>query len=231
LLLAWLAGLPRYAGHLLALAAIAGYVLAVGPQPSVIRAGVVGAMASLAWLVARQRDRWHFLLLAALVLLAWNPYALLDPGFQLSFVAVASIFVLVPPMMRWLEGYPVPPPLAGVLAVSTACGAATAPIVWLHFHAVPLLAVPANALAAPAVPPLLALALTAALLDPVSPGAASLLALLAGWLAAYLAWCARLIGTLSFAQLESGTAAAALSAAGLAAYAWRRWLRRFGRSI
>ena len=32
------------------LAAIAAYVLAVGPQPSVIRAGVAGALASLAWL-------------------------------------------------------------------------------------------------------------------------------------------------------------------------------------
>jgi competence protein ComEC len=36
--LAWLAGLPRAAGHICALAAIGGYVLAVGPQPSVIRA-------------------------------------------------------------------------------------------------------------------------------------------------------------------------------------------------
>ena len=225
LLLAWLAGVPRVVGELGALAAIAVYVLAVGPQPSVLRAGVVGSLGSLAWLAARERDRWHFLLLAAVVLLAWSPYALLDPGFQLSFAAVAAIFTLVSPLMRALAGYPVPRELAGVLAVSTACGAATAPIVWLQFHAVPLLAVPANALAAPAVPPLLALAVLAAIVEPVAPGVAALLASLAGWCAAYLAWCARLVGGLPFAQVTSGRVAVTLAAVALlgSAYALRQW--------
>src|SRR5207249_2061483 len=44
LALAWLAGLPRLLGQLAALAAIGAYVLAVGPQPSVVRAGVAGAL-------------------------------------------------------------------------------------------------------------------------------------------------------------------------------------------
>ena len=78
-----------------------------------------------------------------------------------------AIFVLVPQLGRLLEGYPVPQKVAGFLAVSTACGLATAPILWLQFGAVPLLAVPANALAAPAVGPLLGLALTAAAVHPL----------------------------------------------------------------
>jgi competence protein ComEC len=225
LLLAGAFGLPRLLGEIGALAGIAAYVLAVGAQPSVIRAGVVGALGSLAWIAARQRDRWHFLLLAAFVLLAWNPYTLLDVGFQLSFVAVASIFVFMRPLLRVLEGYPLPRWLAEAIAVSTVCGAATAPVLWLQFHAVPLLAVPANALAAPAMPPLLALALLAALLDPVAPGAAALLASLAGWCAAWLALCARLVGGLPFAQVSSSLGGLTLAGFALlaAAYAWRRW--------
>src|SRR4029453_3717522 len=134
-MLAWLLGIPRWLGQVGALAAIAAYVLAVGAQPSVIRAGVSGALVSLAWLAARPTDRWYFFLLGALVLLAWNPYTLLDPGCQLSFAAVAAIFLFVPMLLRKLEGYPVPVKLAGVVAVSTACGVATAPILWLQFHA------------------------------------------------------------------------------------------------
>src|SRR5439155_18788888 len=129
------------------------YVLAVGAQPSVVRAGVSGSLASLAWLAARERDRWHFLLLGALVLLAWNPYTLFDAGFQLSFAAVAAIFLIAPPIGRALEGYPVPEKAATVIAISAACGLATAPILWFQFHAVPLLTVPANAVAAPAAAP------------------------------------------------------------------------------
>ena len=226
LALAWLLGIPRWLGQVGALAAIAAYVLAVGAQPSVIRAGVSGALVSFAWLAARPADRWHFLLLGALVLLAWNPYTLLDPGFQLSFAAVAAIFVLVPRLLETFEGYPLPDALAGVVAVSTACGLATAPILWLQFHALPLLTVPANALAAPTVPPLLALAFAASLVDPVSPQAASAIAWLNGWCAAYLAGCARIIGGLPGAQVRSGRALLVLLAvtAVAGAYAWRRWL-------
>lgn len=212
LLSGWLLGIPRWLGQVGALAAIAGYVLAVGAQPSVVRAGVAGALGSLAWLMARERDRWYFLLLGALALLGWNPYVLRDPGFQLSFAAVAAIFVLVPRLMRRLEGYPVPRWLAGVLAVAAACGAITAPIVWLQFHAVPVLTIPANAVAAPAVAPLLGLALASAALDSVAPSAALALAWLNGWCAAYLAGCARLVGGLPFAQVHSGKALVTLAA-------------------
>jgi competence protein ComEC len=227
LFLAWLAGVPRVLGELGALASIAAYVLAVGPQPSVIRAGIAGALGSVAWLAARERDRWWFLLVGALVLLAWSPYTLLDAGFQLSFAAVVAIFTLAPRLGRLLEGYPVPRKVAGFLAISTACGLATAPILWLQFHAVPLLAVPANALAAPGMGPLLGLALAAAVVHPLSPAAAAMLTWLAGWCAAYLAFCARLVGGLPFAQVRSGWAAAAIGtgAALAAAYAWRRCRR------
>jgi ComEC/Rec2-related protein len=227
LVLAWLFGIPRLVAEVGALAAMAAYVLAVGAQPSVVRAGIAGALGSVAWLTARQRDRWHFFLLGALALLVWNPYVLLDAGFQLSFAAVAAIFTLAAPLRRRLDGYPVPGKLADAIAVSTACGVATAPIAWFQFHAIPLLTVPANAAAEVAVVPLLGLALATAAVAPISATAAASLAWLAGWCAAYLAACATFFGSLPFAQIQSGRAAAALAAAalGAAAYAWPRWRR------
>jgi ComEC/Rec2-related protein len=224
LMFVWLLGLPRWIGHLGALFGMACYVLAVGPQPSVIRAGIAGALGSLAWLAARQRDRWYALLLGALVLLAWNPYLLLDAGFQLSFAAVGAIFTLVPRLQRSLEGYPLPEGLRDAVAVSTACGAATAPVAWMQFHALPLLTVPANALAAPVVAPLLGLSFATAGVAAVAPGLAASLAWLNSWCAAYLAACARFMGGLPGAQVRSGWAVVALAAVAVsaAAYAWQR---------
>jgi competence protein ComEC len=218
--IAFLLGASRPVAELAALAGIGAYVLAVGPQPSVIRAGIVGALGSLAWLSGRERDRWYALLVAAIALLAWNPYNALDPGFQLSFAAVLAIFTLAPRIERGFDGYPVPPLLAQCIAISAACGLATAPISWFHFHAIPLVTVPANAAAAPVVTPLLGLALLAAVLPPLGP----LLAQLNGWCAAYLAGCARFFGGLPGAQVRSPAAAAALAAGAAltAAYAWRR---------
>jgi ComEC/Rec2-related protein len=200
---AWLLGIPRWLGELGVLAAIGAYTLAVGWQPSVVRAGVAGAIASLAWLASRPRDRWYALLLGAAVLLAWNPYSLLEPGFQLSFTAVAAIFVGVQRLQRTLEGYPVPLKIGLVFVVATVCGVATAPILWLRFGAVPVYSVPANAMAELSVGPMLGLGLVASVLHPVLPEAAAALGWAAGWLAAYLALCARLWASLPGAQITS----------------------------
>jgi competence protein ComEC len=223
LVLAWLLGIPRWLGQFGALASIGGYVLAVGPQPSVLRAGVAGALGSLAWLTARPTDRWYFLLVGAFALLAWNPYVLFDAGFQLSFAAVVAIFTIAPQLEQRLEGYPLPQTLRDVIAISTACGVATAPILWLQFHAIPVLAVPANAAAAPAVVPLLGLAMSAAVVHPLAPGISALLAQADGLCAAYLATCAKVFGSLPLAQIRSGWAVAALAllAGGAWAYACR----------
>ena len=162
LMLAWLLGLSRWVGELGALAGIGAYVLAVGPQPSVIRAGIAGALASLAWLTGRLRDAWHALLLGAIALLAWNPYRL-RPG--------------LPALVRRGRGdlHRRPADRAAARA-ATRCRAAsgsaspsrsaaalvTAPILWLQFGYLPLLGVPANALAEPAMPVLLGLAFVTA---------------------------------------------------------------------
>jgi competence protein ComEC len=204
--LGWLLRVPRVVREVLAIAAIAAYVLAVGWQPSVVRAGVAGVLASLAWLVARPRDRWHFLALGALVLLVWTPTSLLEPGFQLSFVAVAGIFVGLPRARRVLEGYPVPRGAADALGIAVVCGLVTAPVVLVHFGQAPAYTVLANVLAFPAVPAVLGLGLLAAAADPISPAAATALAWLAGWAAAWLELVARLVASLPGAEVDARTA-------------------------
>ncbi|HEX4518866.1 MAG TPA: ComEC/Rec2 family competence protein [Gaiellaceae bacterium] len=224
LMLAWLLGISRWIGELGALLGIGAYVLAVGPQPSVIRAGIAGALASFAWLSGRARDSWQALLVAAIFLLGWNPYNVYDPGFQLSFAAVAAIFTVVPRIAKRLEYTPLPRGLRMGVAVSLGCSIVTAPILWIQFGYLPILGVPANALAEPAMPVLLGLAFLTAAVDLVSPGAASVVAWLNGWAASYIALCARAIGSLPFAEIQSGRGLAILIAfVVLASYAWYRW--------
>jgi competence protein ComEC len=219
-----LAGLGRVLAELGALAAVTAYALAVGLHPSVVRAAIAASLGSLAWLAARQRDRWQALLVGAAVLLAWNPYSLLDAGFELSFAAVAAIFVVTPRVVRALEGYPVSRTAAQLIGVSTACGIATAPVTWIQFHQISLVTVPANVVAVPVVVDVLGLALVTAALAPFAPPVASALASLNGYGAWFVAACARGFGSLPGAQITSGRAAAVLglSAVGAAAYAWQR---------
>ena len=217
-------GFGVYLAQSAALLTVAAYALAVGLHPSVVRAALAAGLGSLAWLAGRERDRWQALLVGAAVLLGWNPYLLFDAGFQLSFAAVASIFVVTPRVVRALEGYPVSRELAQLIGVSTACGLATAPVTWLQFHQISLVTVPANVVAVPVVVEVLGLALLTAMVAPVAPPVAAAMAQLSGWGAWFVIACARVLASLPGAQITSPRAAAVLGLSGVggAAYAWRR---------
>ena len=192
LVLVWVGGGTRVGGHVCA-AAVAGYVGLVGPSPSVVRAGVAGVLASAAWLLSRPADPWHLYAAGLAVLLCANPYNLLDPGFQLSFAAVAAIILVAPRFREALEGLPFIPGLRAAAAISAACTLATAPIGWWHFGRINLIAaVPANLLALPAVPALLWIGLAAGLVAPFAPSAAAALAATGRLPGEYLLGVARL---------------------------------------
>jgi len=113
--------------------------------------------------------------------------------------------------------------LRSAIAISAACTLVTAPILWFEFGRVSLYGVVANALVEPAVPLLLGLSFSAAVVEPFAPAVAVCLAWADGWVAVYIASCARAISALPAAQV-SGRAAAVAAAASIAgaALAWRR---------
>jgi len=178
-----LCGLIGTPARLAALALTVLYVLVAGSGPSIVRAGVAGALTLAAWLGSRPVARWHLVACGAVVVLAVNPLSLFDPGFQLSFAAVAAIMLVAPRVHGGLRQ---------AVAISVACTVATAPIAWWHFGRVSPMAVPANLLALPAIAPILWLGLLAAVAGSLwAPLARPLLAV-ADVLAAYVIWVARL---------------------------------------
>ena len=140
-----------------------------GRGPSLQRAGVMGAAGIAALATSRPASRAYALLLAAAVTLALNPRAAGDPGWQLSFAAVAGIILLAGPAPTNPAGgraggadrraTTVPPAggglraLADGAALTLAATLATAPLLAHHFGAAPLAGLPANLLALPAVAP------------------------------------------------------------------------------
>ncbi|MDQ6652161.1 MAG: ComEC/Rec2 family competence protein [Acidobacteriota bacterium] len=85
---------------LLSAAALWSYSLAVGANPSVVRAALMFTVVLLAPLVSRRASSLNALGAAALALLAWRPSDLLDPSFQLTFVSVLAIVVFAWPLLQ-----------------------------------------------------------------------------------------------------------------------------------
>jgi competence protein ComEC len=244
-----LAGLGLRA-RLAALAAlIALYVPLAGAGPSLQRAGVMGLAGVAAVVASRPASRWYALLLAAAATLAWNPRAWTDPGWQLSFAAVAGILVVGVPLARTLRrigGELATGPaaaavrvLADGIAITVAATLATAPLLAHHFDSVPLASLPANLLALPAVAPAMWLGMVKIVLGQAGgPGVAAAQALggaaavPVGYIASLAERCADLPGgQLALPLGSSAGVLGAYAALGVGVLAVRRAARPFGRHL
>jgi len=147
---------------LLTLLLIAAYVPIAGGGPSILRAGVMGAAAIAATLVGRPSQRAYPLLLAAVATLLIDPRFGTDPGWQLSFAAVAGIVIWGRPLRdviaaRLPSRLParLAAPLAEGVALTVAATVATAPLIAHAFERLSIAALPANVAALPAIAPVM----------------------------------------------------------------------------
>lgn len=174
-----------------AMAALVGFVVLAGPEPSVLRAGVMGAVGLLALAVGRQRAALPALGVAVIVLVVWDPAMAVSIGFALSVLATAGLVLIAPRWAERLADRGVPRGLAEALAVPAAAHLVTAPVVAGFAGQVSVVAIVANLLAAPVVAPATVLGVLAAVVAPVAPWLAELLVRLAGPEARWLVFVAR----------------------------------------
>lgn len=163
-----------------AMGALVGFVVLAGPEPSVLRAGVMGAVGLLALAVGRQRAALPALGAAVIVLVLWDPAMAVSIGFALSVLATGGLVLIAPRWAEQLAARGVPRGLAEALAVPAAAHLVTAPVVAGFAGEVSLVAIVANLLAAPVVAPATVLGVLAAVVAPVVPWLAELLVRLAG---------------------------------------------------
>jgi competence protein ComEC len=208
--------LPRAVRIALAGAALAGFVVLVTPQPSVVRAAAMAAVALLCALRGARAAGVPALAVAVLVLLVSDPWFAWSPGFVLSVAATAGLLLLAGPLAARLTAV-LPRRLALLVAVPVAAQAACQPVLVLLQPGVPVFGVVANLLAAPAAPLVTVLGLAACLLGPVAPPLAAVAAALAWLPAAWIAVVARATARLPQLGWPAGAMGAALAAVLLAA--------------
>lgn len=179
---------PRGVQLLVLLVVLALYAAATGLQPPVVRAAAMAVVMFAAYRFRREPDLLSALSIAAIAYLLWQPSALFDIGFQLSFIAVAGLAIFLPipelprdPFPRMLQQGKL---IALASLVATLC---TAPLVAYHFGVVSAISVVSNVLIGIAVAPVTLVALAAlgiaALSMPIAVGLMRLIVQpLVGWI-------------------------------------------------
>lgn len=163
----------------LGITTLALFMVLVTPEPSVIRASAMASIALLAMALGRPQSGLVAVSLAAGVLLLSDPWRSLDIAFVLSVAATVGIILGLLPAARTLERV-LPKPLALVVALPLVAQLAVQPFIILLRPTIPIYGVIANLLAGPLVPLVTISGLLGALLGPVAPGLADLMARL-GW--------------------------------------------------
>ena len=171
----------------LALAAVAGYVVLVGASPAVVRAALMAAALVLARLAGSPAHAASALMGAVLAMLLVTPSALWDVGFQLSALATGGLIVLGAPIEGRLERWPAW--IRTPVALTVAAQLATLPVLLATFGQVSLVAPLANVAVVPLIPAVMAGAALASLVGGLAILApVPLLADVATWLSGGVAW-------------------------------------------
>ncbi|WP_241490309.1 ComEC/Rec2 family competence protein [Leucobacter chromiiresistens] len=230
-LAAWLRT-PRRVRLSAAALGLTGFVIVVGPDPSLQRAAVMAAVVLASSFGGKRAVALPGLGIATFALLMNDPWQALQPGFALSVAATAGILLWTPgiavalgriaPSPAWLRT-----PIAVAVAAQFACG----PLLLLVQPGFPAAGLIANVLAAPAAPWGTGLGLLAMLAAQLVPSAGTALIQLAGLPARWIAATADVTSALPGArwQWPGGWGGALLLALveGAVLVAWGLLARRF----
>ncbi|TSC61298.1 MAG: hypothetical protein G01um1014107_53 [Parcubacteria group bacterium Gr01-1014_107] len=129
------------------------YVVLVGYPASAVRAGIMGLVLLLAEKVKRQYFAERALILAAFLMLIFNPLLLrYDVGFQLSFLAVLGIATSAPFFQNLLKRFLKIKWLTQITAITLAAQIFTLPILIYNFGIFSVVSPLANILVVPFIP-------------------------------------------------------------------------------
>lgn len=141
------------------LVAVAAYLVVSGAPPPAVRAAVTASVAFVAILCDRRAISLRALAIAALIVLAMQPEAVVQPGFQMSFAATAALVALAERWPRGVREIEAPWPIRaaqggvrwalGAIAVSFIAGLATGPFAIQHFNRMASYGLLANLVTAP----------------------------------------------------------------------------------
>jgi competence protein ComEC len=123
------------------------FLCLAGFQAAVLRAVIMGFAALIGMALERKVQQLGSLLLAATLLLLFNPTWIWDLGFQLSFLATLGLIVTATPITKKLDF--IPPLLASLISVPLAATIWTLPLLLHIFSVVAVYSIPLNIITTP----------------------------------------------------------------------------------
>lgn len=147
------------------------FIAAVGADPPVVRAGIMGSITVIGFATGRKAMAWYSLLLSSIVILVFQPNWISSVSFQLSYAASAGIILFGRPidqnkkctLLSTICGY-----LKENLRITLAAQAFTMPLIAWYFHQISLISPLSNILVSWTVAPIMLLGVLTLVISQIS---------------------------------------------------------------
>ncbi len=149
-----LISLPKSIGISSGIITILLFVLMTGGSSTAVRAGVMATLALTARLIGRNYDVGRALILAGVIMILINPFVLVfDVSFELSFIATVALIFFTPRIEKYFLWVTERFGLREIVSITFACYIFVMPFILYKMGNLSLVALPANVLVLPFIPP------------------------------------------------------------------------------
>ena len=177
------------------------FIIMTGASSTAIRAGIMAVIMLLGRMTGRSYMAGRALVIAGLLMVAYDPRVLTDMSFELSFIATAGVLFLTPKVMNWFRFLPMRFGFREMVATTVAATISVLPILLYLTGVLSLVSLPTNILILLFIPTAMLLIFITGMSGFISPIFAIPFGYISYLILLYILSVIHFFGTLSFASV------------------------------
>lgn len=181
------------------------FIIMTGASATAIRAGIMATIMLLGRMTGRRYMAGRALVIAGLVMIAYDPRVLVDMSFELSFIATAGVLFVTPKTLNWFKFLPLRFGFREMVATTVAATISVLPILLYLTGVLSLVSLPANILILLFIPTAMLLIFMTGVLGFISYPLSFIFGYLSYIVLLYILSVIHFFGSLSFASVNIHT--------------------------
>ena len=178
------------------------FIIMTGASATAVRAGIMASIMLLGRMTERKYLAGRALVVAGLLMIAYDPRILIDMSFQLSFIATGGVLFVTPKILNWFRFLPLRYGIREMVASTVAATISVLPILLYLTGILSLVSLPANFLILLIIPTVMLFIFITGILGFVLPIFAIIFGYIAYLLLFYMLSVIHFFGSLSFASIS-----------------------------
>ncbi|MFA6999656.1 MAG: ComEC/Rec2 family competence protein [Candidatus Paceibacterota bacterium] len=178
------------------------FIIMTGASATAIRAGIMASIMLLGRMTDRKYLAGRALIVAGLLMIAYDPRVLSDMSFQLSFIATGGVLFVTPKIMNWFRILPLRYGIREMVASTVAATISVLPILLYLTGVLSLVSLPANFLILLIIPTIMLLIFITGIAGFVLPILSIIFGYITYIILLYMLSVIHFFGSLSFASIS-----------------------------